>query len=744
MTDTTGNVTRTLSRDEAWGWLVERRSVEMGGAELGRIWGWSRQRTDQWLDRLVQKGRIERRGRIVRVVTASPAEASQEPLTPAPSRELTDVDGPKNVPVFKGDGRQLAGVDGTDAAAFVAAPTPTSTPRTHGVDWQRIAFIVPGIALAAIIMTANARYVAAFAQSWDAALLLAGLGLCAETFGLIIPGVAIRLWNGGQRVSAATVWVILGLVVVPINLLAISGWSSQNLGDSIMGRALAADRNQGLGERLDRLRDERKALNETRSVAELDAALAAAQGAAGRAWGRTDECRRPDRGRLAEDLPRYQATISAKIERLRGSGETGTPKRAEQVLQELGKEIGEIGSSKEKSVQPLQADLGAGKDQALIPVEVHEPGGGPLQTLLSLMTPLLSPVATTLLIIVFVVFILLQREDLRNRLIRLAGSTDIPHTTAAIDDAAHRLSRLFLTQLAINTSFAILVGLGLWFIGIPSAFVWGVLAGVLRFVPYVGSILGMVFPLVLALSVDPGWSMVLWTAALFLGLEGLTGQVIEPIFAGHSSGLSPVAVVLAATFWAWLWGPVGLVLATPLTVILVVLGRHVDALKFLDVMFGNEPVLSDAESFYQRMLARDPVEAVEQAKSFMTRHSLADYCDEVARPALMLAQKVPHVAGGTKKIGADLALLERINKNDIRPAAKQPRQICLAYRQRQIPQVVAVQRKQVEHAELHFIVMLARVQRVEVGNTASPPPSDAFVLSSTMAPSFAVLRRTGA
>jgi predicted PurR-regulated permease PerM len=340
--------------------------------------------------------------------------------------------------------------------------------------------------------------------------------------------------------------------------------------------------------------------------------------------------------RLAGDLPRYQATISAKIERLRGGGEAGTLKRAEQVLQELGKELG---SPKKKSAQPLQADLVAGNDQALIPVEVHEPGGGPLETVRSLITPLLSPVATTLLIVVFVVFILLQREDLRNRLIRLAGSTDIPHTTAAIDDAAHRLSRLFLTQLAINTSFAILVGLGLWFIGIPSHFVWGVLAGVLRFVPYVGSILGMVFPLVLAVSVDPGWSMVLWTAVLFLGLEGLTGQVIEPIFAGHSSGLSPVAVVLAATFWAWLWGPIGLVLATPLTVILVVLGHHVDALKFLDVMFGNEPVLSDAESFYQRMLARDPVEAVEQAKSFMARHSLCDYCDEVVRPALMLAQK---------------------------------------------------------------------------------------------------------
>ena len=328
---------------------------------------------------------------------------------------------------------------------------------------------------------------------------------------------------------------------------------------------------------------------------------------------------------LAGDLPRYQATISAKIQRFSGSGERGTAgtlRRAEEVIEDLNKEI--------SKAQPAQA---------WIPVEVHEPSGGPFQTLSRLITPLLSPLAMTGLIVVFVIFILIQREDLRNRLIRLAGSTDIPHTTAAIDDAAHRLSRLFLTQLIINSGFAIIIGLGLWRIGVPSPFLWGILAGILRFIPYIGSILGLVFPVVLALSVDPGWSMVLWTLALFLSLEALTSQVVEPVFVGHSTGLSPVAVVLSATFWAWLWGPIGLVLATPLTVMLVVLGRHIEAFKFLEILLGVEPALSDAENFYQRMLARDPIEAVEQAKSFMTTHSLSDYCDEIARPALILAQK---------------------------------------------------------------------------------------------------------
>jgi predicted PurR-regulated permease PerM len=279
---------------------------------------------------------------------------------------------------------------------------------------------------------------------------------------------------------------------------------------------------------------------------------------------------------LASDLPRYQATISKKIKRFSGSGETGmagTLRRAEKVIEELDTEI-----SNEKVSQ-----------QKLIPVEVHAPSGGPLQTLSSLISPLLSPLAMAGLIVVLVIFILLQREDLRNRLISLAGSTDIPHTTAAIDDAAHRLSRLFLTQLIINSGFAVIIGLGLWWIGVPSPFLWGVLAGVLRFIPYIGSILGLVFPVVLALSVDPGWSMVLWTLALFFVLEALTGHVIEPIFLGHSTGLSPVAVVLSATFWAWLWGPIGLVLATPLTVMVVVLGRHIEALKFLDVHSATNP-----------------------------------------------------------------------------------------------------------------------------------------------------------
>ena len=205
-----------------------------------------------------------------------------------------------------------------------------------------------------------------------------------------------------------------------------------------------------------------------------------------------------------------------------------------------------------------------------------------------MISPLVHPLATTGIIIIFVIFILLQREDLRNRFIRLAGSCDLQRTTAALDDAAGRLSRLFLTQLIVNGAFGVVIGIGLWLIGIPSAILWGILTAVLRFIPHIGAVIAAAFPLALAVAVDPGWSMLLWTLALFLVVEPVVGHVIEPMVYGHSTGLSPVAVVASATFW---------VLATPLTVCLVVLGRHVERLEFLDVMFGDRPALSPPEIF---------------------------------------------------------------------------------------------------------------------------------------------------
>ena len=342
---------------------------------------------------------------------------------------------------------------------------------------------------------------------------------------------------------------------------------------------------------------------------------------------------------LAGDLPRYQSTISEKIQSFRDTtAGRGTLERASGMLKDLSKEL--------DKPKDLASPLGAGTSLTPktlapltpVPVEVLQPDPSALESLQSLISPLLHPLATTGIIIIFVIFILLQREDLRNRLIRLAGSHDLQRTTAALDDAAARLSRLFLIQLLLNGTFGVVIGAGLWLIGIPSAILWGILAAVLRFVPYIGAVIAAAFPLALAVAVDPSWSMLLWTLALFLVVEPVVGHVIEPMVYGHSTGLSPVAVVASATFWTALWGPIGLVLATPLTVCLVVLGRHVERLEFLDIMFGDRPALSPPEIFYQRMLAGDPTEAAEKAEEFLKERSLSSYYDEVALKGLQLAQ----------------------------------------------------------------------------------------------------------
>jgi len=339
---------------------------------------------------------------------------------------------------------------------------------------------------------------------------------------------------------------------------------------------------------------------------------------------------------LASDLPRYQSTLREKIQSLRGAAAgTDTLERASQVLQDLSSEL-----DKPRTNRPaigLQNNAGPSPDRP-IPVEVKQPDPGALQTLVALITPLVHPLATTGIVVIFVIFILMQKQDLRNRLVRLAGSQDLQRTTAALDDAGQRLSRLFLTQLGLNAGYGLVVGAGLWFIGVPSAPLWGILAMILRFVPYIGAVISAIFPLILAAAVGPDWGMALWTGLLFLILEPVVGQIIEPVLFSHSTGLSPVAVIASATFWTWLWGPVGLILATPLTICLVVLGRHIERLSFLDVMFGDQPALSPAELVYQRMLARDPVEAAEQAQKFLKDRPLIAYYDEVLIEGLRLAQ----------------------------------------------------------------------------------------------------------
>jgi predicted PurR-regulated permease PerM len=339
--------------------------------------------------------------------------------------------------------------------------------------------------------------------------------------------------------------------------------------------------------------------------------------------------------RLAEELPGYQQTLRDKIQGLRGiaAGGSGTLERASKVLRELDTELQNPARG-----QAATVDLRRQSVDKPIPVEIRQPDPGTLTTLVAIIQPLIQPLTTTGIVVIFVIFILLQRQDLRNRFIRLAGSNDMQRTTAALDDAGQRLSRLFLNQIIVNALFGLIIGAGLQLIGVPSAPLWGLVAMILRFVPYVGSPISAVFPVILAAAVGSGWGMLLMTVALFGTLQLIAGQIVEPLVYGRSSGLSPVAIVLSASFWTWLWGPIGLVLATPLTVCLVVVGRHVDRLQFFDVLLGNEPALTPPQLVYQRMLAGDPIEASQQAQTYLRDASLEEYYDTIMLNGLRLAE----------------------------------------------------------------------------------------------------------
>ena len=337
---------------------------------------------------------------------------------------------------------------------------------------------------------------------------------------------------------------------------------------------------------------------------------------------------------LTHNLPVYQYNIEEKIRSAREFVGGGTLERISKFLGDLNQEARKKNDTPQRGAAPQPAE-----DLAKpIPVEVHQPGATPMQVAERVLQPLVDPLTTAGLVVIFVIFFLLQRQNLRDRLIRLAGSHDLQRTTDAIDDGAQRLSRYFLAQTALNVLFGLIVGIALTFIGVPNPVLFGILAMFLRFVPYIGAFIAAILPIALAVAVDPGWSMALMTTALFLVVEPLIGQVIEPLVYGHSTGLTPVAVIISATFWTWLWGPIGLLLSTPLTVCLGVLGRHIPWLHFLDVMIGDEPPLSPAQSFYQRALAADIDEAADQAEEMLSRRSLSYVYDKVVLEALNLAQ----------------------------------------------------------------------------------------------------------
>jgi predicted PurR-regulated permease PerM len=330
-------------------------------------------------------------------------------------------------------------------------------------------------------------------------------------------------------------------------------------------------------------------------------------------------------GGLAVELPRYAERIQSKVTKLGKSSVGGLPEQISRVAERF------------ETTSPTPPARRIERRAKPIPVEVHDPPESPWQTARRLLSPIVGPLETFVIVVVVAIFMLMQREDVRDRVIRLFGSSDLHRTTRAIDDAAARLSRYFLTQLALNSLFGGVIALGLYWIGIPSPLLWGLLAAILRFVPYIGAFLAAMPPLLLAIGIEPGWTLAIMTAALFLVAEPVMGYVVEPMVYGHSTGLSPLAVIVAAIFWTWLWGPIGLLLSTPITLCLVVLGRHVPQMEFIDVLFGDRPALTPVESFYQRMLAGDEDEVQDQAEQLLKDRSLSSYYDEVVVPGLRLA-----------------------------------------------------------------------------------------------------------
>lgn len=348
---------------------------------------------------------------------------------------------------------------------------------------------------------------------------------------------------------------------------------------------------------------------------------------------------------LANQLPSYEYNLRQKVKDIRGlSGSSNALERASETLKDLQAEIAD----------PPQQDTVVGQLQTVDPskpvvVEVRQTKPPALEAVTSLVQPLISPLAMTGLALLFLIFILLEREDIRDRILRLAGTSDLQRSTAAMDEAARRLSRFLLAQTALNAAFGMFIACGLWLIGIPNPVLWGILAGLMRFVPFIGSFIAAAFPVALAAAVDPGWSMLVMTALLFIISEPIAGHVIEPLIYGRNTGLSPIAIVAATMFWTLLWGPIGLLLATPLTVCLVVLGRHVEALSFIDVLLSDQPALQPGQRLYQRLLAGDADEAADQAEAALRSQPAIRYFDDVALAALAMA----HADAASGRLSSD-------------------------------------------------------------------------------------------
>ena len=345
---------------------------------------------------------------------------------------------------------------------------------------------------------------------------------------------------------------------------------------------------------------------------------------------------------LAAGMEGYRTNILEKVRAVTGSGESDISRAAAAVDSLTNAIQKEIATPKqgETTTFPTPAPTADGAPGANAPAgttvivtKAADESGG----LVSYLKQAGGPAGQAALTFLLTLFLLAQYQDLRDRLVRVVGTDHMTDTTAAMSEAGERLSQLFLTQALLNAGFGLVVGLALWAIGLPNAVLWGLVTAVMRFIPYIGSILAAVPPILLAAAIDPGWALFFATAAVFVVGEPLMGHIVEPLVLGKRAGISPFAMVASACFWTLIWGPVGLILAAPLTMTLIVLGRYVKNLEFFSVLLGDEPALSPPHELYHRLLSDDAMSAAHHVDILLASSSLAEVTDKLIFPALSLA-----------------------------------------------------------------------------------------------------------
>lgn len=340
---------------------------------------------------------------------------------------------------------------------------------------------------------------------------------------------------------------------------------------------------------------------------------------------------------LSRELPAYEENVRAKVTRLRMM----TLDQLQQAQGRAGRMIGDLAVPADGNSRSMGSNDPDGNDRSAGAGD-SKPDTKP-DTSATLIRQFLAavwgPVGVVGIVVLVLIFALLEQDALRDRLIRLVGGHDVRAATAAFNDAGQRLSRYFVSQFLVNVGVGLVIGLLLFITHVPHATIWAVLAGLLRFIPYVGFPAAALCAGVMSAAMAPGWDLMVSTLLIFLAVEVVVAHVIEPQLYGHATGLSPFSVVVSAIFWSALWGPVGLLLSTPLTLCLVVAGRHVPALSFLDVLLGDAPALDHSQRFYQRSISGNAVEILADARAYLKRRTLARYCDRVVMPAMELARR---------------------------------------------------------------------------------------------------------